>query len=46
MPIPTKIISYPIDRNMLLVRVENIADLFDFPVGATLEDTVVYVDLN
>lgn len=46
MPIPTKIISYPIDRNILLVRVENIADLFDFPVGATLEDTVVYVDLN
>jgi hypothetical protein len=46
MPVPTKITSYPLDRNVLLVRVENIADLFDYPVGSTLDDTVVYVDLN
>jgi lipase chaperone LimK len=39
-------ISYPMDRNLLLLRVENIADLFDYPANATLDDTVAYVDLN
>ena len=45
-PAPVKIISYPMDRNLLLVRVENIADLFDYPAGSTLDDTVTYFDLN
>jgi hypothetical protein len=29
-----------------MVRVSNIADLFDYPVNTTLADTVAYVDLN
>lgn len=35
-PAPVKVISYPMDRNLLLVRIENIGDLFDYPKGATL----------
>ncbi len=34
------------DRNLLLVRVENIADLFDYPAGTTLDATVTYFDLS
>jgi hypothetical protein len=45
-PVPVKIISYPMDRNLLLVRLENIADLFDYPSGSTLDDTLTYFDLN
>ena len=28
------------------MRIENIADLFDYPAGSTLDDTVTYFDLN
>jgi hypothetical protein len=35
-PAPIKVISYPMDRNLLQVRIENIGDLFDYPNGATL----------
>ena len=45
-PAPIKVISYPMDRNVLMVRVENIADLFDYPKTATLQDTTAYLDLN
>lgn len=45
-PVPVKIISYPMDRNLLLVRLENIADLFDYPAGSTLDDTLTYFDLS
>jgi hypothetical protein len=45
-PAPIKVISYPMDRNLLQVRIENIGDLFDYPKSATLQDTVAYVDLN
>ena len=34
----------PYDRNDILVRFENIADLFDY-VNLTLNDTTVYVDV-
>jgi hypothetical protein len=45
-PAPIKVTSYPMDRNVLMVRIENIGDLFDYPKGATLQDTVAYVDLT
>lgn len=45
-PAPIKATSYPMKRNLLLLRVENIGDLFDYPAGSTLQDTVAYVDLN
>lgn len=45
-PPPIKIHTYPLQRNLVLVRVANIGDLFDYPVNSTLADTVAYVDLN
>ena len=36
---------FPMDRNTLLLRVENIADLFDYSANAKLSDTVIYVDI-
>lgn len=45
-PVPVKIQVFPMARNMLLLRLENIGDLFDYPSTATLADTVVYVDVN
>ena len=45
-PPPIKIHTYPLKRNLILVRVANIGDLFDYPANSTLTDTVAYVDLN
>jgi hypothetical protein len=45
-PAPIKVTSYPMDRNLLMVRIENIGDLFDYPKSATLQDTTAYVDLT
>lgn len=45
-PAPVKLVAFPMDRNNLLLRLENIGDLFDYPSTATLADTVVYVDLQ
>lgn len=32
--------------NTLLARFENLADLYDYPATATLDDTVIYLDLD
>jgi hypothetical protein len=45
-PAPVKVLTLPVSKNTLLLRVENLADLFDYPPTATLADTVVYVDLQ
>jgi len=45
-PPPIKVTSYPMDRNLLMVRIENVGDLFDYPKNSTLQDTVAYVDLS
>ena len=42
---PVKIQAYPTGRNKLIVRLENIGDLFDYPAGAVPTDTAVYVDI-
>lgn len=44
-PVSAKVQVYPVERNVLLLRVENIGDLFDYPAGTNLSSTVVYVDL-
>jgi hypothetical protein len=45
-PVPVKVHAFPINRNLLLVRIENIGDLFDYPDNANVTDTTAYVDLQ
>ena len=44
-PAPVKVHTFPVGRNQLMIRVENIADLFDYPANAKLSDTAVYADI-
>jgi hypothetical protein len=44
-PVPVKIQVFPMGRNLLFLRLENIADLFDYQSTQTLTDTGVYVDV-
>ncbi len=40
-----KVVTIPVKRNELLIRFENLADLFDYPSGNII-DTNVYVDVR
>ena len=44
-PAPVKVQLFPMEKNLLLARLENIGDLFDYPANSTLQNTVVYVDI-
>lgn len=44
-PAPVKVQVFPVARNQITLRVENIADLFDYPTGTRLQDTAVYADI-
>ncbi len=43
---PIKFQAFAISRNSILIRVENLDDLFDHPTGTTANDTTVYVDIK
>lgn len=44
-PAPVKVHAFPIGRNQLMIRVENIADLFDYPANTSVSSTGVYADI-
>ena len=43
--LPIKVQAFPVSKNVIIARFENIADLFDFPSG-NISDTNVYLDVN
>ena len=43
---PFKFQLFPLAKNLILARFENLADLFDYAVNSTLNDTAMTLDLS
>eukprot|EP00347_Sterkiella_histriomuscorum_P016349 403353533 len=43
---PLNMLVYPLDLMSLLIRFENLADLYDYPSNSTLNDTNIEIDVN